>query len=207
MEIKYIYQKEDLVIGWLAWKEKLDNWWILIWFSRVGNTGVPGVWLFHTGKRFSFQEIIPASIGGLLAVPPTAGYGLYLVIIVCCAIQRLALPSHRSEDFTCFLSKDTTTPEYEFDDYNFEPESQEEVDAAGSPDSPNTRSEDSDRQLSYNREDVPLTLEPVERQYAPPGFPLTVPEGRTQRVEEQQPQVANVSLSCCSKLPLILFFI
>ncbi|XP_027866979.1 nidogen-2 isoform X4 [Xiphophorus couchianus] len=130
--------------------------------SQVGNTGVPGVWLFHTGKRFSFQEIIPASIGGLLAVPPTAGYGLYL---------------------------DTTTPEYEFDDYNFEPESQEEVDAAGSPDSPNTRSEDSDRQLSYNREDVPLTLEPVERQYAPPGFPLTVPEGRTQRVEEQQPQL------------------
>ncbi|XP_023185227.1 nidogen-2 isoform X3 [Xiphophorus maculatus] len=133
--------------------------------SQVGNTGVPGVWLFHTGKRFSFQEIIPASIGGLLAVPPTAGYGLYL---------------------------DTTTPEYEFDDYNFEPESQEEVDAAGSPDSPNTRSEDSDRQLSYNREDVPLTLEPVERQYAPPGFPLTVPEGRTQRVEEQQPQVVDV---------------
>uniref|UniRef100_A0A3P9NKU8 Nidogen 2 n=1 Tax=Poecilia reticulata TaxID=8081 RepID=A0A3P9NKU8_POERE len=130
--------------------------------SQVGNTGIPGVWLFHTGKRFSFQEIIPASIGGLLAVPPTAGYGLYL---------------------------DSTTPEYEFDDYNFEPESQEEVDAAVSPDSPNPRSEDSDRQLSYNREDVPLTLEPVERQYAPPGFPLTVPEGRTQRVEEQQPQL------------------
>ncbi|XP_014909287.1 nidogen-2 isoform X8 [Poecilia latipinna] len=130
--------------------------------SQVGNTGVPGVWLFHTGKRFSFQEIIPASIGGLLAVLPTAGYGLYL---------------------------DSTTPEYEFDDYNFEPESQEEVDAAGSPDSPNPRSEDSDRQLSYSREDVPLTLEPVERQYAPPGFPLTVPEGGTQRVEEQQPQL------------------
>ncbi|XP_043966032.1 nidogen-2 isoform X7 [Gambusia affinis] len=130
--------------------------------SQVGNTGVPGVWLFHTGKRFSFKEITPASIGGLLAVPPTAGYGLYL---------------------------DTTTPEYGFDDYNFEPESQEEVDAAGSPDAPNARSEDSNRQLSYNREDVPLALEPVERQYTPPRFPLTVPEGRTQRVEEQQPQL------------------
>ncbi|PWA31989.1 hypothetical protein CCH79_00018844 [Gambusia affinis] len=157
--------------------------------SQVGNTGVPGVWLFHTGKRFSFKEITPASIGGLLAVPPTAGYGLYLVIIVCCDVQRLALSSHRSEDFTCFLSKDTTTPEYGFDDYNFEPESQEEVDAAGSPDAPNARSEDSNRQLSYNREDVPLALEPVERQYTPPRFPLTVPEGRTQRVEEQQPQL------------------
>ncbi|XP_016521316.1 nidogen-2 isoform X7 [Poecilia formosa] len=147
--------------------------------SQVGNTGVPGVWLFHTGKRFSFQEIIPASIGGLLAVPPTAGYGLYL---------------------------DSTTPEYEFDDYNFEPESQEEVDAAGSPDSPNPRSEDSDRQLSYSREDVPLTLDPVERQYAPPGFPLTVPEGGTQRVEEQQPQlplkVLDVYPPLRSNLPL-----
>uniref|UniRef100_A0A087XDF4 Nidogen 2 n=1 Tax=Poecilia formosa TaxID=48698 RepID=A0A087XDF4_POEFO len=138
--------------------------------SQVGNTGVPGVWLFHTGKRFSFQEIIPASIGGRLS-------------------------SHRSEVFICSLSKDSTTPEYEFDDYNFEPESQEEVDAAGSPDSPNPRSEDSDRQLSYSREDVPLTLDPVERQYAPPGFPLTVPEGGTQRVEEQQPQVTSLSLT------------
>ncbi|XP_035984365.1 nidogen-2 isoform X2 [Fundulus heteroclitus] len=151
--------------------------------SQVGNTGVPGVWLFHTGKRYSFQDIIPASTGGLLATPPTAGYGLYL---------------------------DTTTPEYEFTDYTFEPETEEEVDGytltgkdprfqpnpagrdhpesrqPGSLDSP---SQDSDPELTYNRKDVPLTLEPVERQYAPPGFPLTGPEERAQRPGEQQPQL------------------
>ncbi|XP_047211324.1 nidogen-2 isoform X2 [Girardinichthys multiradiatus] len=171
--------------------------------SQVGNTGVPGVWLFHTGKRYSFQAIIPASIGGLLATPSTVGYGLYL---------------------------DTTTPEYEFEDYTFEPETQEEVDSytlagkgpdfqpdsagsdhsdsiqPGSSDSPPSRSEDSDRQLSYNREDVPLTLEPAERQYAPPRFPLTGPEGRTQRLQEQQPQftleVVDVYPPLGSEVPL-----
>lgn len=39
-------------------------------FFRVGNTGIPGVWLFHTGNRYSFENIVAASIGGLLATPP-----------------------------------------------------------------------------------------------------------------------------------------
>uniref|UniRef100_A0A3P8TJB9 Nidogen 2 n=1 Tax=Amphiprion percula TaxID=161767 RepID=A0A3P8TJB9_AMPPE len=29
---------------------------------QVGNTGIPGVWLFHTGNRYSFDNIVPASI-------------------------------------------------------------------------------------------------------------------------------------------------
>ncbi|KAM4710680.1 nidogen-2 isoform 2-T2 [Anableps anableps] len=157
--------------------------------SQVGNTGVPGVWLFQTGKRYSFQDIIPASIGGLLAVPSTVGYGLYL---------------------------DPTTREYEFEDYAYVPETQEEVDSAGSDlsdslqprssNSPPSHSKDSNRQLSYNREDVPLPLEPVERQYAPSRFPLTGLEGRTQQVQEQQPQfpleVVDVYPPLRSKPPL-----
>uniref|UniRef100_A0A8D0AV02 Nidogen 2 n=1 Tax=Sander lucioperca TaxID=283035 RepID=A0A8D0AV02_SANLU len=45
---------------------------------QVGNTGIPGVWLFHTGNRYSFDNIVPASIGGLLDTPPTGGHGLSL---------------------------------------------------------------------------------------------------------------------------------
>uniref|UniRef100_A0A3Q2ZEG2 Nidogen 2a (osteonidogen) n=1 Tax=Kryptolebias marmoratus TaxID=37003 RepID=A0A3Q2ZEG2_KRYMA len=33
---------------------------------QVGNTGIPGVWLFHTGSNYFFHNIVPASIGGLL---------------------------------------------------------------------------------------------------------------------------------------------
>lgn len=50
-------------------------------FSRVGNTGIPGVWLFHTGNRYSFENTVPASIGGHLATPPPGGHDLALVII------------------------------------------------------------------------------------------------------------------------------
>lgn len=50
--------------------------------SRVGNTGIPGVWLFHTGNRYSFDNIVPASIGGLLATPPPGGHGFALVIVL-----------------------------------------------------------------------------------------------------------------------------
>uniref|UniRef100_A0A7N5ZTL7 Nidogen 2a (osteonidogen) n=1 Tax=Anabas testudineus TaxID=64144 RepID=A0A7N5ZTL7_ANATE len=45
---------------------------------QVGNTGIPGVWLFHTGNRYSFDNIVPASIGGLLATPPTGILGFPL---------------------------------------------------------------------------------------------------------------------------------
>ncbi|XP_028277886.1 nidogen-2 isoform X7 [Parambassis ranga] len=152
---------------------------------QVGNTGIPGVWLFHTGNRYSFDNIVPASTGGLLATPLTVGHS---------------------------LSLDTTTPEYvefgEYPDSAFDPETQEEDDdfpltggdpefqpppAAGGdhsdsqqPEPPSAPAEDSDRQTSYSNENVPLPPEPrygseaAERQYAPPYPPQTVPEGRNQ---------------------------
>ncbi|XP_070711595.1 nidogen-2 [Pempheris klunzingeri] len=163
---------------------------------QVGNTGIPGVWLFHTGNRYSFDNIVPASVGGLLATPLPGGHG---------------------------LSSDTTTPEYaEFEEYpdnTFDPDNQEEDDdypltggnpefqpvpAGGdhsespqpaSPDAPSLPSEDSGHRGAYGSEDVPLTsepAEPAERQYAPPNPPQTVPEGRAQQRQEQQPQVVDV---------------
>lgn len=50
--------------------------------SRVGNTGIPGVWLFHTGNRYSFDNVVPASVGGLLATPPPDGHGFSLVYFI-----------------------------------------------------------------------------------------------------------------------------
>ncbi|KAM3585501.1 uncharacterized protein V6R79_019324 [Siganus canaliculatus] len=159
---------------------------------QVGNTGIPGVWLFHTGNRYSFDNIVPASIGGLLATPPTHHFSL-----------------------------DTTTPEYaEFEEYpdnTFDPENQEEEDdypltggdpeyqpappgrehaepyQPASPEVPSSRSADSGHHVPYSSEDVPLSSEPryrsepAERQYAPPSPPETVPgEGHH---TQQQPQV------------------
>ncbi|XP_069376787.1 nidogen-2 isoform X2 [Paralichthys olivaceus] len=158
---------------------------------QVGNTGIPGIWLFHTGNRYSFDNIVPASIGGLLATSPTGG-----------------------------LLLDTTTPEYsEFDDYpdnTFEPDNQPEDDypltgedpefqpapAGGdrpesprpaSPDAPSSPSEDTGRHMSHGNQDVPLTsdprynVEPAERQYVPYNPPEAVVERGAQ--QEQQPQV------------------
>ncbi|XP_065807893.1 nidogen-2 [Labrus bergylta] len=152
---------------------------------QVGNTGIPGVWLFHTGNRYSFDNIVPAAIGGILATPPAGGHG---------------------------LSLDTTTPEYaEFEEYpdnTFDPDNQEEEEdddypltggdpefqpapAGGDqpeplqparPDAASSPSKDSNR---HGSEDVPLTSEPryspepVERHYAPPS-----PE----QTQDQQPQ-------------------
>ncbi|XP_029930951.1 nidogen-2 isoform X2 [Myripristis murdjan] len=164
---------------------------------QVGNTGVPGVWLFHIGNRYSFDNIVPASVGGLLATPPPRG-------------QHFSL--------------DTTTPEYtEFEEYSdntFDAENQEEEDdypltggdpefqpaptgddiqeslEPGSHDLPSSHTVDSDS-VKYSIEDVPLTSEPryvsepEGRQYSPPNPPETVisPEGGAEQPQGQQPQV------------------
>uniref|UniRef100_A0AAQ6A9T9 Nidogen 2a (osteonidogen) n=1 Tax=Amphiprion ocellaris TaxID=80972 RepID=A0AAQ6A9T9_AMPOC len=136
---------------------------------QVGNTGIPGVWLFHTGNRYSFDNIVPASIGGLLATPPTRG--------------------HEEEDDYPLTGGD---PE-------FQPAPAAGVDHTGplqpgSPDPPSSPSEDADHQ-AYGSDDVPLTSEPrygsepAERQYAPPNPPQTVPEGDAQPPQEPPPQV------------------
>ncbi|XP_072239421.1 nidogen-2-like [Leuresthes tenuis] len=137
---------------------------------QVGNTGIPGVWLFHTGNRYSFGNIVPASIGGLVT------------------------PSPREHG----LSLDTTTPEYsdleEYPENIFEPDTEVDEDdysltrrdpdfqpsPAGSPHPPSASSEDSGRPVLYDGEDVLLTSqskyrsEPVERQYVPLDIPRTV---------------------------------
>uniref|UniRef100_I3K1N7 Nidogen 2 n=1 Tax=Oreochromis niloticus TaxID=8128 RepID=I3K1N7_ORENI len=41
---------------------------------QFGNSGIPGLWLFHTGNRYSFDNIVPASIRGPVSTPPTVGY-------------------------------------------------------------------------------------------------------------------------------------
>ncbi|XP_055720138.1 nidogen-2 [Salvelinus fontinalis] len=40
---------------------------------QVGNTGVPGMWLFHIGNRYSFENVVPAAVGGALATPRPRG--------------------------------------------------------------------------------------------------------------------------------------
>ncbi|KAM4559740.1 nidogen-2 [Odontesthes bonariensis] len=150
---------------------------------QVGNTGIPGVWLFHTGNRYSFGNIVPASIGGLVTPPPRE-HG---------------------------LSLDTTTPEYgdleEYPENVFEPDTEVDEDdysltrrdpdfqpaPAASPHPPSAPAEDSGRPMLYNGEDVLLTSEskyrsePAERQYAPPDLPHTVSQGGAQQRQEQLP--------------------
>uniref|UniRef100_A0A8C7RYN4 Nidogen 2 n=1 Tax=Oncorhynchus mykiss TaxID=8022 RepID=A0A8C7RYN4_ONCMY len=36
---------------------------------QVGNTGVPGVWLFHIGNRYSFENVVPAAVGASPTIP------------------------------------------------------------------------------------------------------------------------------------------
>ncbi|XP_040888434.1 nidogen-2 isoform X2 [Toxotes jaculatrix] len=164
---------------------------------QVGNTGIPGIWLFHTGNHYSFDNIVPASIGGLLATSPPGGHGLPL---------------------------DTTTPDFEeypdntFDLNNKEEEEEEDdypltdgdpefqtAPAGGdhskslqpaSPDAASSPSERSDPgpQVLHRSKDVPLNSEPrygsepEERQYAPPNPPEAVAEQGAQQIQEQQPQ-------------------
>ncbi|XP_029371683.1 nidogen-2 isoform X3 [Echeneis naucrates] len=159
---------------------------------QVGNTGIPGIWLFHTGNRYSFDNIVPASVGGLLATSPSGGYGHPL---------------------------DTTTPEYsDFEDYaenTFDPSTQEEDDdypltgrdpefqpapntgfpSESNPAAPLSPSEDLIHQVLYGGKDVPMTSEPrygsepAERQYASPNSPEPAAERGTKENQEQQPQV------------------
>uniref|UniRef100_A0A3P8RG51 Nidogen 2a (osteonidogen) n=1 Tax=Astatotilapia calliptera TaxID=8154 RepID=A0A3P8RG51_ASTCA len=49
---------------------------------QFGNSGIPGLWLFHTGNRYSFDNIVPASIKGPVSTPPTVGYDSHMVILL-----------------------------------------------------------------------------------------------------------------------------
>ncbi|XP_026014393.1 nidogen-2 [Astatotilapia calliptera] len=148
---------------------------------QFGNSGIPGLWLFHTGNRYSFDNIVPASIKGPVSTPPTVGYD-----------------SHMG----------TTTPDYdEFEEYvenTFDPNTQEREDdypLTGRNPEFQPAPADGDRsrfllpQNHYGSDNIPLTFEPVygfeppERQYASPNPPQTVAEGGAQQPQEQQPQL------------------
>lgn len=137
----------------------------------------------------------------------------------------------RMEDVLLFLcglfSQDTTTPDYtEFEVYTDTDNNQEEdgypVTDSGpefqpsyaggdhseslhpaSPDARSYHSEDSDHQVSYGSEDVPLTSEPARRQYAPPNPPETVAEGGTWQTQEQQPQVTLFTLFTVNEINIL----
>uniref|UniRef100_A0A8D0B5Y1 Nidogen 2 n=1 Tax=Sander lucioperca TaxID=283035 RepID=A0A8D0B5Y1_SANLU len=157
---------------------------------QVGNTGIPGVWLFHTGNRYSFDNIVPASIGGLLDTPPTGGHGLSLYG---------EFEEYPDNTFDSDNQEEEDDYPHTGGDPEFQPapaggDHSESLQPA-SPDAPSSPSEDSGNQLSYGSEDVPLTSEPrynsepAERQYAPPNPPERVPEGDAQRTLKRQPQV------------------
>uniref|UniRef100_A0A3P9AWS6 Nidogen 2 n=1 Tax=Maylandia zebra TaxID=106582 RepID=A0A3P9AWS6_9CICH len=148
---------------------------------QFGNSGIPGLWLFHTGNRYSFDNIVPASIKGPVSTPPTVGYD-----------------SHMG----------TTTPDYdEFEEYvenTFDPNTQEREDdypLTGRNPEFQPAPADGDRsrfllpQNHYGSDNIPLTFEPVygfeppERQYASPNPLQTVAEGGAQQPQEQQPQL------------------
>ncbi|XP_039462625.1 nidogen-2 isoform X3 [Oreochromis aureus] len=148
---------------------------------QFGNSGIPGLWLFHTGNRYSFDNIVPASIRGPVSTPPTVGYDSHV---------------------------GTTTPDYdEFEEYvenTFDPNTQEREDdyplTGRNPEfqpapADGDRSSFLLRQSHYGSDNIPLTSEPVygleppERQYASPNPPQTVVEGGAQQPQEQQPQL------------------
>uniref|UniRef100_A0A7N8Y809 Nidogen 2a (osteonidogen) n=1 Tax=Mastacembelus armatus TaxID=205130 RepID=A0A7N8Y809_9TELE len=171
---------------------------------QVGNTGIPGVWLFHTGNRDSFDNIVPAAINSLLATLTPGGHGLTLNCLFFFLLFFCA------ENILCLLhglcSQDSTTPEYEEVEDYADPDNQEEDDypltsrgaqfqpaPGGSrhseprqPASPDAPPEDSGSHVSYSSEDIPLTSEPrfgsepAGRQYVPPD---------PRQIQEEKPQV------------------
>uniref|UniRef100_A0AAV2LCY5 NIDO domain-containing protein n=1 Tax=Knipowitschia caucasica TaxID=637954 RepID=A0AAV2LCY5_KNICA len=145
---------------------------------QVGNTGIPGIWLFHTGNRYSFGNIVPASFGGLLATPPAQGYEFGL---------------------------DSTTPEYaEFEEYSDATYSPDEVEddeypltnagpfePAAVEEAPSGPVEPALTRVPFTEstEDLPVT-EPSERpEVAPRLYAPPPPSEDTRNQHPEQPQV------------------
>ncbi|XP_057685264.1 nidogen-2 isoform X2 [Corythoichthys intestinalis] len=155
--------------------------------DKVGNTGNPGVWLFHTGNRYSFDNIVPASIGGLLAATSSRDYDQSL---------GATTPEYDFEEYSYKGNLDLAHQEQEsvfpvaVEDREFQPVLANESLQPGSSNLPIAAS-----QVSHDGEDLPLTSEPklrsevVERQYAPPSPQEANPDGGAQWSGEQQPQV------------------
>uniref|UniRef100_A0A7N8WQE3 Nidogen 2a (osteonidogen) n=1 Tax=Mastacembelus armatus TaxID=205130 RepID=A0A7N8WQE3_9TELE len=135
---------------------------------QVGNTGIPGVWLFHTGNRDSFDNIVPAAINSLLATLTPGGHGLTL---------DYADPDNQEEDDYPLTSRGAQFQPAPGGSRHSEPRQ---------PASPDAPPEDSGSHVSYSSEDIPLTSEPrfgsepAGRQYVPPD---------PRQIQEEKPQV------------------
>ncbi|XP_061909994.1 nidogen-2 [Entelurus aequoreus] len=162
---------------------------------QAGNTGTPGVWLFHTGNYYSFENIVPASSSGLLSTLPPREHALPL---------DTTTPEYSdSEEYTDSSNFDPANEEEEEDypltgeDLEFQPELANESLQPRSSNPPSSASEDSARQASHSGQDLPLTSEPrhnsesVESQYLPHPHPRRdmIPDGGDQRSHGQKPQV------------------
>ncbi|XP_061539466.1 nidogen-2 [Phycodurus eques] len=156
--------------------------------DQVGNTGIPGVWLFHTGNRYSFDNIVPASVGGLLATPSPRKHDQPL---------GATTPEYKDfEEYTDNSNFDSAHQEQDSDfpqtaeDKEFQPVLAGESLQPGSSDLPLSASV-----ASHGIEDLPLTFEPrqgsevVGRQYAPLPPQEAIPDGGAHWSQEEQPQV------------------
>ncbi|XP_077370479.1 uncharacterized protein nid2a [Festucalex cinctus] len=156
--------------------------------DKVGNTGIPGVWLFHTGNRYSFDNIVPASTGGVLPTPLPREHD-----------QPLGATTPEYDDFEEYTGNSNFQPAHQEEDRDFpmtaldmefQPVIAGESLQPGSSDLPLSASE-----VSRGDEDLPVTSEPrhvsevVERQYAPPPLHEAIPDRRAQWSPEQQPQI------------------
>uniref|UniRef100_A0AAX7TPK5 Nidogen 2a (osteonidogen) n=1 Tax=Astatotilapia calliptera TaxID=8154 RepID=A0AAX7TPK5_ASTCA len=68
---------------------------------QFGNSGIPGLWLFHTGNRYSFDNIVPASIKGPVSTPPTVGYDSHMVILFLQQCSQNAFCTDYATGFCC----------------------------------------------------------------------------------------------------------
>ncbi|XP_061693207.1 nidogen-2 isoform X2 [Syngnathoides biaculeatus] len=156
--------------------------------NQVGNTGIAGVWLFHTGNRYSFDNIVPASVGGLPATPSPRKHDKPL--------GATTRESHNFQEYTDNRKFDSAHREREGDfplaveDREFQTVLAGESFQPGSADLPLSASV-----ASQAIEELPMTLEPrlgsevVARQHAPLPPQEAIRDGGTQRSPEQQPQV------------------
>uniref|UniRef100_A0A665TTP7 Nidogen 2a (osteonidogen) n=1 Tax=Echeneis naucrates TaxID=173247 RepID=A0A665TTP7_ECHNA len=169
---------------------------------QVGNTGIPGIWLFHTGNRYSFDNIVPASVGGLLdtTTPEYSDFEDYA--------ENTFDPSTQEEDDDYPLTGR---------DPEFQPAPNTGFPSESNPAAPLSPSEDLIHQVLYGGKDVPMTSEPrygsepAERQYASPNSPEPAAERGTKENQEQQPQESKHVISsyrckyffflslCCSR--------
>uniref|UniRef100_A0A8C7YSU2 Nidogen 2a (osteonidogen) n=1 Tax=Oryzias sinensis TaxID=183150 RepID=A0A8C7YSU2_9TELE len=149
--------------------------------NRVGNTGTPGLWLFHTGHRYSFDNVIPASVGGPIVTAPP---------------RRFDTTTPEYEDLYTLGPETHEDDEYSLTGRGPAASNHLQYLQPGSPEPSYSPPEDSGHQVLLGSEPR-YGPEPAGRQYAPPEQPQRVLEGGAREGQEQIPQ---------KNTNLILFF-